>query len=190
MLIFVSCLCAYCSLPNSFMQLVSLLSEVVLVNYQEHECCHEHSSKSPFYPLTYLWPRAFRWHSVKESVCNVGDIGESGSIPGLGRSPGGGNGNPLQYPCLKNPLDRGACWATLCGVAQSWTWLNSDISEFNIDTNVFHLFVKIATVVRMPEERFMEGSGIFGCMEETDLMAGSNGASQSWEEKLWEDGNK
>ena len=78
----------------------------------------------------------------------------------------------------------------MCGVAQSWTRLNSDISEFNIDTNVFHLFVKIATVVRMPEERFMEGSGIFGCMEETDLMAGSNGASQSWEEKLWEDGNK
>ena len=41
-----------------------------------------------------------------------------------------------------------------------------------------YLFVKIATVVRMPEERLMEGSGIFGCMEEADLMAGSNGASQ------------
>ena len=53
-----------------------------------------------------------------------------------------------------------------------------------------YLFVKIATVQRMPEERLMEGSGIFGCMEEADLMAGSNGASQSWEQNLWEDGNR
>lgn len=44
--------------------------------------------------------------------------------------------------------------------------------------------------VRMPEEWFMKGSGIFGCMEETDPKAGSNGASQSWEENLWEDGNR
>ena len=41
----------------------------------------------------------------KESACSVGDLG---SIPGLGRSPGEGNGNPLQYPCLENPMDRGA----------------------------------------------------------------------------------
>ena len=42
---------------------------------------------------------------VKASACNVGDLG---SIPGLGRSPGEGNGNPLQYSCLENPMDRGA----------------------------------------------------------------------------------
>ena len=41
----------------------------------------------------------------RESACNVGDIG---SLPGLGRSPGEGNGNPLQYSCLENPMDRGA----------------------------------------------------------------------------------
>ena len=51
----------------------------------------------------------------KESVCNAGD---PGSIPGLGRSPGEGNGNPLQYPCLENPMDRGAWWATVLGVAR------------------------------------------------------------------------
>ena len=42
-----------------------------------------------------------------------------GPIPGLGRSPGGGNGNPLQYSCLENPMDRGAWWATVQGVAKS-----------------------------------------------------------------------
>ena len=46
-----------------------------------------------------------------------------GSIPGLGRSPGGGHGNPLQYSCLEKPMDRGAWWATVCGVAKSWTRL-------------------------------------------------------------------
>ena len=46
-----------------------------------------------------------------------------GSIPGSGRSPGGGDGNPLHYSCLKNPMDRGAWWATVQRVAESWTQL-------------------------------------------------------------------
>ena len=49
----------------------------------------------------------------KELICNVGDLG---SIPGMGRSSGEGNGNPLQYFCLENPMDRGAWWATVHGV--------------------------------------------------------------------------
>ena len=49
---------------------------------------------------------------VKASACNEGDLG---SIPGSGRSPGEGNGNPLQYSCLENPMDRGALWATVHG---------------------------------------------------------------------------
>ena len=57
----------------------------------------------------------------KESACNVGD---RSSIPGLGRSPVEGNGNPLQYSCLGNPTDRGAWWATAHGVAKSWTQLS------------------------------------------------------------------
>ena len=57
----------------------------------------------------------------KESACNVGDLG---SIPELGRSPAEGNGNPLQYYCLENPMDRGACYATIHGVTKSWTSLN------------------------------------------------------------------
>ena len=54
----------------------------------------------------------------KASARNAGDLG---SIPGWGRSPGGGHGNPLQYSCLENPTDRGAWWATAHGVAKSWT---------------------------------------------------------------------
>ena len=58
---------------------------------------------------------------VKASACNVGDLG---SIPGLGGSTGEGNGNPLQYFCLENPMDGGAWWATVHVVAKSQTRLS------------------------------------------------------------------
>ena len=68
------------------------------------------------------WQRGFPHSSVgKESACSVGD---PGSIPGLGRSPGEGNGNPLQYSCLENPMDGGACQAIVHGVTKSWTRLS------------------------------------------------------------------
>ena len=57
----------------------------------------------------------------KVFACNVGDLG---LIPGLGRSPGEGNGNPLQNSCLENSVDWEAWWATVHGVAKSWTWLS------------------------------------------------------------------
>ena len=53
--------------------------------------------------------------------CNAGDLRDTGSVPELGRSPGGGHGNPLQYSCLENPMDRGAWWATVRRVAKSRT---------------------------------------------------------------------
>ena len=52
---------------------------------------------------------------------NTGDTGDAGSIPGLGRSPRGGHGHPLQYSCLENPTDRGTQWAIVHGVAKSET---------------------------------------------------------------------
>ena len=55
---------------------------------------------------------------VKNPPANAG---EAGSIPGSGRSPGEGNDNPLQSSCLGNPVDRGAWWATVHGVAKNWT---------------------------------------------------------------------
>ena len=64
---------------------------------------------------------------VKNLPANAGDIRDVGSIPGWGRSPGGGHGNPLQYSCLENPMDRGAWGATAHGISQSQTrlkWLS------------------------------------------------------------------
>ena len=58
---------------------------------------------------------------VKNLPADAGDIRDAGSIPVLGRSPGGGHGNPLQYFCLENPMDRGAWWAEVCRVTESWT---------------------------------------------------------------------
>ena len=56
---------------------------------------------------------------VKNLPANAGAAGDMGSIPGSGRSPREGNGNPLQYSCLRNPMDRGAWWATVHEVAKS-----------------------------------------------------------------------
>ena len=65
----------------------------------------------------------------KESACNARD---AGLIPGLGRSPGEGNGYPLQYSCLENPMGRGAWWAAIYGVAQSRTQLKRLSSSSSI----------------------------------------------------------
>ena len=59
---------------------------------------------------------------VKNPPANAGDIRDAGLIPVWGRSPGGGHGNPLQYSCLENPMDRGAWWATVHRVAKNWSW--------------------------------------------------------------------
>ena len=60
---------------------------------------------------------------VKNQPSNAGDIRDMGSIPGMGRSPGGGHGNPLQCSCLENPMDRGSWWATVHRVVKSQTRL-------------------------------------------------------------------
>ena len=60
---------------------------------------------------------------VKNPPASAGDIRDTGSIPGLGRSPGEGNGNPLQYSCLEYPMDTGAWQATVHRVRKNWTQL-------------------------------------------------------------------
>ena len=62
---------------------------------------------------------------VKNLPANAGNIRDVGFIPRSGRSPGGGHGNPFQFSCLKNPLDRGAWWATVHGVAKILTQLSN-----------------------------------------------------------------
>ena len=64
---------------------------------------------------------------VKASACNAGELG---SIPGSGRSPGKGNGNPLQYSCLEKPMGGGAGWATVHGVTKSQTRLSNFTFHF------------------------------------------------------------
>ena len=65
--------------------------------------------------------RLLQWLSNKESACDAEAIRDAGSIPGLGRFPGGGNDNPLQYSCLENPMDREGWRATVHGVEKSRT---------------------------------------------------------------------
>ena len=60
---------------------------------------------------------------VKNLPANVGDIRAEASVPGFVRSLGGGHGNPLQYSCLENPMDRGTWWTTVHRVTKSWTKL-------------------------------------------------------------------
>ena len=78
-----------------------------------------HSSSTVYTALT-LYSGFPGGSDSKESACNAGD---TDLIPGLGRSPGVGNGNPLQYSCLENFMDNGAWWATAHGATESQTWL-------------------------------------------------------------------
>ena len=77
--------------------------------------------KNSNYPLLIVFWGFLGSSEVKASACNAGDLG---LIPGSGRSPGEGNGNPLQYSCLENPMDRGAWWAAVHRVTKSWTRLS------------------------------------------------------------------
>ena len=83
------------------------------------------------------------WLRCKASVYNVGD---PSSIPGSGISPGEGNGNPLWYSCLENPMDAGACQATVHGVAKSWTQLSDFTSLCTCQSqsaNIGHLMQRV-----------------------------------------------
>ena len=105
-------------------------NEADLANQQQESiqvCCEAAETRQCFTSAKTGWGRkqslgkkytGLPWSlSGKESTCDAGDLG---SVPGLGRSPGEGNGYPLQYSCLDNPIDRGAWWATIHGVMKSW----------------------------------------------------------------------
>ena len=81
---------------------------------------------STFFVYLYVWTgMGFLCGAVvKNLLANTGDTRDAGSIAGLGRSPGGGNGNPLQYSCLGNPTDRGAWRSAVHGVSKSWKRLS------------------------------------------------------------------
>ena len=85
----------------------------------------------------------------KEFACDAGDLG---LIPGSGRSPGEGNGNPLQYSCLENPTDRGTWWATVYRVSMSWAWQKWLSSSSSI------LFVRKAKIAPLTIFSWKQGS--------------------------------
>ena len=80
---------------------------------------------------------------IKNLPTIVGDAGDTGLIPGSGRSPGGGHGNPLLYSCLENPMDRGAWWAMVHRVAKSRTCEHTDTHLHNPGKS---LFIKIFSI--------------------------------------------
>ena len=113
------------------LRLQSLLHKLRILNLKA-EATLDNSSKKCINVILTWWDKFFVYQFYlqkgfpggsdgKESACNVGD---QGSIPGSGRSPGEGNGYPLEYSCLENPMNRGAWRATVHGVAKNQTWLN------------------------------------------------------------------
>ena len=88
-----------------------------------------------------------RWRQwVKNLSANTGDKRDAGSIPGQGRSLGGGHGNPLQYSCLENPMDRGTQWATVHRVAKSQTRLRQLSTSMHIDIYRYNFHI-IFTII-------------------------------------------
>ena len=73
---------------------------------------------------------------VANPPANAGETGDVGLIPGLGRSPGEENGNPLQYSCLENPIDRGDWWATVQGFTKSQTRLSDTRTHTHMDKDI------------------------------------------------------
>ena len=92
---------------------------------------------------------------------------DTGSTPDLGRSPGEGNGNPLPYSCLENPKDRGARWATVQGVAKSWTRLSTYIHR--TDLNILDIYYPLHEVWGALKEKIINSftskhpSNLAGC---------------------------
>ena len=97
----------------------------------------------------------------KESACNAEDLG---LVPGSGRSPGEGNSNPLQCSCLENSMDRGAWWATVYGIAKSWTQLSDELFHFLIKPK----FLLVESRGRLGNfgrngSAFLKSGNIFSC---------------------------
>ena len=80
---------------------------------------------------------------VKNPPANAGDVRDTGPVPGSGRSPGGGNGNPLQYSCLENPMDRGAWQNTVHGVTELDTTEHTHIIKHRFVLRAVALNLKI-----------------------------------------------
>ena len=110
----------------------------------------------------------------KKSAWNAGD---RGSIPGLGRPPGEGNGNPLQYSCLENSMDRGAWWTTVYGVAKIRTWLTERIARKTIQAQFgYHMSLPQNFSFQNPLDVKKPGKKLW-TMKEANVSLGFSGGS-------------
>ena len=124
-----------------------------------------------------------------EVKASAGNAGDPGSIPGLERSPGEGNGNPLQYSCLENPMEGEAWWATVHGVANSQTRLSEFTSlhftstcQHALETQWLRVFSLTAARFKIPdaltqEANYSSAKSFHSCIEENEP------ASQDWYEE-------
>ena len=93
------------------------------------------------------------------------NTGERVSIPGLGRSPGEGNGNPLQYSCLGKPIDRGAWWAIVRGVAKSQTGLRTYSLRLSWKVTILHVCAQLCPTFYDPVACCLPGSSVHGIFQ-------------------------
>ena len=84
---------------------------------------------------------------LKNLPANAGDIRDTGLIPGSGRSPGGRHGNPVQYSCLENPLDRGTCWATIHRVTKNQSRLKQFSTQAHTHTHTHTYFFRFFPII-------------------------------------------
>ena len=140
------------------------------------QCCTESDTSEKtqhtrigisIYKTHYLYNEGFPHSSVsKSSACNAGDLD---SIPGSGRSPGEGNGNPLQYSCLENPMDRGAWWAAVYGVPKSRTQLSEFTFTFTLRNEMEFTLWELydgCYYMRLKAEQSPRGMQITVCLEQ------------------------
>ena len=114
-----------------------------------------------------IWKGLRKEPQIEESLCSwvsqvknpPADAGDAGSIPGSGRSPGEGNGSPLQYSYLENPMDRGACWAAVHGVTKSRTQL-SDFTSLRLVLNLL-LVISVSSYVVFLNRNSQSVHGLF-----------------------------
>ena len=103
---------------------------------------------------------------VKKQPASAGDVRDKGSVPGSGRSPGGGHGNPLQYSCLENPTDKGAWQATVHRVAKSLTelkWLSTESVETLEDNDILWILCSFASSDASGKEPACNARDIIRC---------------------------
>ena len=121
--------CLTCDMASQVLLLLLLL--LLLSHFSRVWLCATPKTAAHQAPPSLGFSRQEHWSGllvVNNPLANAGEVRDTGSIPGSGTSPGEGNGNPFQYSCQENPMDRGALWATVLGITKSQTqpkWLST-----------------------------------------------------------------